>query len=202
MLSSEYCGIIRAMWGCGEGHDYVMSTDSDCSSLLVDTALSVKRDLPKAAAAQLDAGNGVAADRVVGTAATAPEPQQSLARTGASRPPASTGTALPALSTENPLPPCQELPSLQAETGAALQEKCLPQPACPLNGGPGKRCSWTARVCVWGEVHMCRGGGSLVPQLDTVPSGCFHTLSSLPPHFKDKRVTPVQVPSAELKTKP
>ncbi|XP_060109850.1 zinc finger protein 276 [Heteronotia binoei] len=139
VLSSEYCGIIRAVWGCGEGHDYVMSTDSDCSSLLVDTTLSVKRDLPKGMTAQLETSNGVAADRAAVTAAaTALEPQQSLARTGASHLPPNPGTALPVLSTEHTLPECQELPSLQAETGAALQEKSLPQPVCPLNGSPGQ----------------------------------------------------------------
>uniref|UniRef100_A0A8D0FGB3 ZAD domain-containing protein n=1 Tax=Strix occidentalis caurina TaxID=311401 RepID=A0A8D0FGB3_STROC len=47
VLSSEYCGIIRAVWGCGDGHDYVMDTDSDCSTVLVDNALSVKREWNK-----------------------------------------------------------------------------------------------------------------------------------------------------------
>ncbi|XP_075432954.1 zinc finger protein 276 isoform X2 [Ascaphus truei] len=32
VLSSQYCGIIRAVWGCGGGHDYIMDTDSDCSA--------------------------------------------------------------------------------------------------------------------------------------------------------------------------
>ncbi|KAL8195111.1 UNVERIFIED_CONTAM: hypothetical protein K2H54_046795 [Gekko kuhli] len=139
VLSSEYCGILRAVWGCGEGHDYVMSTDSDCSSLLVDTALSVKRDLPRGTTAPLETGNGVAAGRVAATAAAAaPEPLQSLARTGAARQPPNTGTTLPTLSTESPLPECRDLPSLHAETGATLQEKSLPQPVCPLNGSPGQ----------------------------------------------------------------
>uniref|UniRef100_A0A672TEK1 ZAD domain-containing protein n=1 Tax=Strigops habroptila TaxID=2489341 RepID=A0A672TEK1_STRHB len=30
VLSSEYCSIIRAIWGCSNGHDYIMDTDSDC----------------------------------------------------------------------------------------------------------------------------------------------------------------------------
>nr|XP_033796274.1 zinc finger protein 276 isoform X2 [Geotrypetes seraphini] len=42
VLSSQYCGIIRAVWGCGDGHDYVMATDSDCSTFLIENALSVK----------------------------------------------------------------------------------------------------------------------------------------------------------------
>ncbi|NWR47922.1 ZN276 protein, partial [Regulus satrapa] len=49
VLSSEYCGIIRAVWGCGDGHDYVMDPDSDCSSALLDNALSVSQEEPKAA---------------------------------------------------------------------------------------------------------------------------------------------------------
>ncbi|XP_053305054.1 zinc finger protein 276 [Spea bombifrons] len=33
VLSTQYCGIIRAVWGCGGGHDYIMETDLDCSAL-------------------------------------------------------------------------------------------------------------------------------------------------------------------------
>uniref|UniRef100_A0A8B9ITB9 ZAD domain-containing protein n=1 Tax=Amazona collaria TaxID=241587 RepID=A0A8B9ITB9_9PSIT len=47
VLSSEYCGIIRAIWGCGSGHDYIMDTDSYCSTVLVDSALSVKQEWNK-----------------------------------------------------------------------------------------------------------------------------------------------------------
>ncbi|KAM8945958.1 zinc finger protein 276 [Pelodytes ibericus] len=32
VLSTQYCGIIRAVWGCDGGHDYIMETDSDCSA--------------------------------------------------------------------------------------------------------------------------------------------------------------------------
>ncbi|XP_063802014.1 zinc finger protein 276 isoform X2 [Pseudophryne corroboree] len=32
VLSRQYCGIIQAVWGCGQGHDYVMETDSDCTT--------------------------------------------------------------------------------------------------------------------------------------------------------------------------
>ncbi|XP_047385823.1 zinc finger protein 276 isoform X2 [Sciurus carolinensis] len=41
-LSSEYCGIIQAVWGCDQGHDYTMDTDSRCRTLLLDSALAVK----------------------------------------------------------------------------------------------------------------------------------------------------------------
>uniref|UniRef100_A0A670YV59 Zinc finger protein 276 n=1 Tax=Pseudonaja textilis TaxID=8673 RepID=A0A670YV59_PSETE len=60
VLSSKYCGIIRAVWGCAEGHNYIMSTDSDCSTLLVDSALAVQWELKDAP--QHVIGNGVASD--------------------------------------------------------------------------------------------------------------------------------------------
>uniref|UniRef100_A0A8C5JWR9 Zinc finger protein 276 n=1 Tax=Jaculus jaculus TaxID=51337 RepID=A0A8C5JWR9_JACJA len=41
-LSSEYCGLIQAVWGCDQGHDYTMDTDSSCRALLLDSALAVK----------------------------------------------------------------------------------------------------------------------------------------------------------------
>ncbi|KAM8774944.1 zinc finger protein 276 isoform 1-T1 [Rhynchonycteris naso] len=41
-LSSEYCGVIQAVWGCDQGHDYSMDTDSSCRALLLDSTLAVK----------------------------------------------------------------------------------------------------------------------------------------------------------------
>lgn len=41
-LSSEYCGIIQAVWGCDQGHDFTMDTDSSCRALFLDSALAVK----------------------------------------------------------------------------------------------------------------------------------------------------------------
>ncbi|XP_031197595.1 zinc finger protein 276 isoform X4 [Mastomys coucha] len=41
-LSSEYCGIIQAVWGCDQGHDFTMDTDSSCRALFLDNALAVK----------------------------------------------------------------------------------------------------------------------------------------------------------------
>ncbi|XP_060247805.1 zinc finger protein 276 isoform X2 [Meriones unguiculatus] len=41
-LSSEYCGIIQAVWGCDQGHDFTMDTDSSCRALFLDTALAMK----------------------------------------------------------------------------------------------------------------------------------------------------------------
>ncbi|XP_053412048.1 zinc finger protein 276 isoform X1 [Nycticebus coucang] len=40
-LSSEYYGVIQAVWGCDQGHDYAMDIDSSCRALL-DSALAVK----------------------------------------------------------------------------------------------------------------------------------------------------------------
>ncbi|KAI5938989.1 zinc finger protein 276 isoform X1 [Manis javanica] len=40
-LSSEYCGVIQAVWGCDRGHGYTMDTDSSCRALLLDSALAV-----------------------------------------------------------------------------------------------------------------------------------------------------------------
>uniref|UniRef100_A0A8C3SQQ9 Zinc finger protein 276 n=1 Tax=Chelydra serpentina TaxID=8475 RepID=A0A8C3SQQ9_CHESE len=78
VLSSEYCGIIRAVWGCGNGHDYVMDTDSDCSTVLVDNALSVTWEWNKSTAQRLT-DNGASADSA--GAASAPRPQLAPART-------------------------------------------------------------------------------------------------------------------------
>ncbi|XP_030915991.1 zinc finger protein 276 [Geospiza fortis] len=39
VLSSEYCGVLRASWGCADGHDYVMDTGSDCGSSVREQAL-------------------------------------------------------------------------------------------------------------------------------------------------------------------
>ncbi|XP_026540662.1 zinc finger protein 276 [Notechis scutatus] len=130
VLSSKYCGIIRAVWGCTEGHNYIMSTDSDCSTLLVDSALAVQCELKDAP--QHVIGNGVASDNS-GTAIPSLQPQHSTARAVASQQPADSGTALPASSAENLVPESQGLPSLQDP----LQEHLL-QATCPQSGSPGR----------------------------------------------------------------
>ncbi|KFO31878.1 zinc finger protein 276 isoform X2 [Fukomys damarensis] len=53
-LSSEYCGIIQAVWGCNQGHDYTMDTDSSCRALLLDNALAVKWPWDKEVAPRLN----------------------------------------------------------------------------------------------------------------------------------------------------
>lgn len=41
-LSSEYCGVIQAVWGCSQGHGFTMDTDPSCRARLLDSALAVK----------------------------------------------------------------------------------------------------------------------------------------------------------------
>lgn len=132
VLSSKYCGIIRAVWGCEEGHNYIMSTDSDCSTLLVDSALAVQWELKKDSPQHVT-GNGVASDSS-GAAIPSLQPQHSAARAVAGQQLADSGIALPASSAENLVPESRGLPSLQDP----LQEDLL-QATCPRSGSPGKR---------------------------------------------------------------
>ncbi|XP_073439950.1 zinc finger protein 276 isoform X1 [Dendrobates tinctorius] len=57
VLSAQYCGVIRAVWGCNEGHDYIMDTDSDLTEVQQDT------ENPKA-----QSGNGPHTVRAADTA--------------------------------------------------------------------------------------------------------------------------------------
>ncbi|XP_060040967.1 zinc finger protein 276 isoform X2 [Erinaceus europaeus] len=41
-LSSEYCGILQAVWGCDQGHHYTMDTDANRGAFLLDNAVAVK----------------------------------------------------------------------------------------------------------------------------------------------------------------
>uniref|UniRef100_G1PNA6 Zinc finger protein 276 n=1 Tax=Myotis lucifugus TaxID=59463 RepID=G1PNA6_MYOLU len=50
-LSSEYCGVIQAVWGCNQ-HDYTMDADPSCA-LLLDSALAVKWTWDKETAPRL-----------------------------------------------------------------------------------------------------------------------------------------------------
>lgn len=139
VLSSKYCGIIRAVWGCEEGHSYIMSTDSDCSTLLVDSALAVQWELKKDAPRHVT-GNGVASDSS-GAAVPSLQHQHSAARAVAGQQPADSRTALPASSAENLVPESRGLPPLQDP----LQEDLL-QAASPRSGSPGKRAASDSNV--------------------------------------------------------
>lgn len=135
VLSSEYCGIIRAVWGCGDGHDYVMDTDSDCSTVLVDNALSVKREWSKGTAQRLT-DNGAGADNA--EAVSAPKPQHAPVRTTPCQQPANKGTTSVPLNVENEPPQNRDSSHSQLDSTASLQEKALPQPVSPLSSATGK----------------------------------------------------------------
>lgn len=135
VLSSEYCGIIRAVWGCGDGHDYVMDTDSDCSTVLVDNALSVKREWNKSTAQRLT-DNGAGADNA--EAVSAPKPQHAPVRTSPCQQPANKGTTSVPLNVENEPPQNRDSSHSQLDSTASLQEKDLPQPVSPLSSATGK----------------------------------------------------------------
>lgn len=135
VLSSEYCGIIRAVWGCGDGHDYVMDTDSDCSTVLVDNALSVKREWNKGTAQRLT-DNGAGADNA--EAVSAPKPQHAPVRTTPCQQPANKGTTSVPLNVENEPPQNRDSSHSQLDGTVSLQEKALPQPVSPLSSATGK----------------------------------------------------------------
>ncbi|XP_067392852.1 zinc finger protein 276 isoform X2 [Emydura macquarii macquarii] len=135
VLSSEYCGIIRAVWGCGNGHDYVMDTDSDCSTVLVDNALSVTWEWNKSTAQRLT-DNGASADNA--GAVSAPTPPLAPARTTSCQQPVNRGTTSEPLSSENQLPQNRNSSHSQLDSAVSSQEKNLPQSASPLSSTPGQ----------------------------------------------------------------
>ncbi|NWU73013.1 ZN276 protein, partial [Pterocles burchelli] len=133
VLSSEYCGIIRAVWGCGDGHDYVMDTDSDCSTVLLDNALAVKREWSRSAAQRLT-DNGAGADN----AEAVPAPQHAPERTTPCQQPANKGTTSVPLDVEDEPPQNRDLSDSQADSTAPAQEKSPPQPGSPLGTAAGQ----------------------------------------------------------------
>ncbi|NWZ34843.1 ZN276 protein, partial [Brachypodius atriceps] len=136
VLSSEYCGIIRAVWGCGDGHDYVMDTDSDCSSVLLDNALAVKREWSKGTAQQRLTDNGAGADDA--QAVPAPKAQHAPVRTAPCQQPANKGTTAVPLSVENELLQDRDPSPSQLGSAASVQERALPQPLSPLSTATGQ----------------------------------------------------------------
>uniref|UniRef100_A0A8C5U6T7 ZAD domain-containing protein n=1 Tax=Malurus cyaneus samueli TaxID=2593467 RepID=A0A8C5U6T7_9PASS len=117
VLSSEYCGIIRAVWGCGDGHDYVMDTDSDCSSALLDNALAVKREWSKG---------------------TAQQPQHAPVRTAPCQQPANKGSTAVPLAVESEPPQDRDQCPSQPDSTASVREQALPQPISPLSTATGQ----------------------------------------------------------------
>lgn len=133
VLSSEYCGIIRAVWGCGDGHDYIMDTDSDCSTVLVDNALAVKREWNKNVAQRLTDNGADNAEAV-----SAPKAQHAPVRTTPCQQPANKGTTSVPLKLENEPAQDRDSSHSQLDSTALLQEKALPQPVSPLSSATGK----------------------------------------------------------------
>ncbi|XP_065517008.1 zinc finger protein 276-like isoform X1 [Lathamus discolor] len=135
VLSSEYCGIIRAIWGCGSGHDYIMDTDSYCSTALVNSALSVKQEWNKSTAQHLT-DSGAEADNA--KAVSAPKAQHAPVRTTPCQQPVNKGTTSVPLNMKNE--PLQNRDSfhLQLDSMVSLQETALPQPVSPLNNATGQ----------------------------------------------------------------
>ncbi|NWY05384.1 ZN276 protein, partial [Nothoprocta ornata] len=127
VLSSEYCGVIRAVWGCGDGHDYVMDTEADCSAALVDGALPVKREWNKSAAPRR-ANNGAGAALA----------QQAPARTGHCQQPARDGSAAAPPSPGDEPPPSRDCSGSQPDGAVPAQDRALAQPGSPLGSAAGQ----------------------------------------------------------------
>lgn len=121
-LSSEYCGVIRAVWGCDQGHDYTMDADPSCRALLLDSTLAVKWTWDKEVVPRLTQHR---ASSPVGAA-----PQSSWGRASAAE--AETET-LPGVDTAHP-PADGRL--------AAPEPGPLPPPGLPPSGAAGRRLLW------------------------------------------------------------
>ncbi|XP_027600371.2 zinc finger protein 276 [Pipra filicauda] len=136
VLSSEYCGIIRAVWGCGDGHDYIMDTASDCSTVLVDNALAVKREWSKGTAQQRLTDNGAGADNA--EAVPAPKAQYAPVRTAPCQQPANKGTTAVPLDVEDEALQDRDPSRSELDSAASVREQALPQPVSPLSTATGQ----------------------------------------------------------------
>ncbi|XP_032182384.1 zinc finger protein 276 isoform X3 [Mustela erminea] len=117
-LSSEYCGVIQAVWGCDQGHDYTMDADSSCGALLLDSALAVKWTWDKEMAPWLTQHRGsnptgAAPQSSQGRATTAPAETETLPSTDMAHPSSDVNPVGPGLG-----------PS--------------PRPSFPSSGAPGR----------------------------------------------------------------
>lgn len=117
-LSSEYCGIIQAVWGCDQGHDYTMDTDTSCGALLLDSALAVKWTWDKETAPWLTQHRG---SNPTGAAPQSSQGRVTMAGAETETLP-SVDTAQPPLD-GNPVGPGPGPP---------------PQPSLPVSGAPGQ----------------------------------------------------------------
>lgn len=117
-LSSEYCGVIQAVWGCDQGHDYTMDADPSCGALLLDSALAVKWTWDKETAPRLTQHRrsnptGATPPRSQGGATTAWAETETLSNTDVVQPPSDGSPVGP-----GPSP--------------------LPQSSLPPSGAPGR----------------------------------------------------------------
>ncbi|XP_036087087.1 zinc finger protein 276 isoform X3 [Rousettus aegyptiacus] len=127
-LSSEYCGVIRAVWGCDQGHDYTMDADPSCRALLLDSTLAVKwtwdkEVVPRLTQHRASSPVGAAPQSSWGRASAAEAETETLPGVDTAHPPADGRLAGPE---PGPLPPPGLPPS-----GAAgqLGEKQVPASA-------------------------------------------------------------------------
>ncbi|XP_037671450.1 zinc finger protein 276 isoform X5 [Choloepus didactylus] len=116
-LSSEYCGVVQALWGCGQGHNYTMDTDTGCGALLLDSTLAVKWEWDKEMAPRLPQKRGTS------PAGVAPQDAP-----GRGTPAGAETTPLPGLDTAQP--------SLDGSPVGSTHS-LRPQPSPPPSGAPG-----------------------------------------------------------------
>ncbi|XP_033075330.1 zinc finger protein 276 isoform X1 [Trachypithecus francoisi] len=118
-LSSEYCGIIQAVWGCDQGHDYTMDTSSSCKAFLLDSALAVKWPWDKETAPRLPQHRGW-------NPGDAPQTSQGK------------GTGTPVGAETKILPSTDEARPPSDSDAVGPRSGFPPQPSLPLCGAPGQ----------------------------------------------------------------
>lgn len=122
-LPSEYCGVVQAVWGCGQGHGYTMDAGSRCGALLLDGALGVKWTWDKEKAPWLSQHRGAS------PTGAAPQSSQGRVTAAGTEMPPTTDTARPP-SDGDPVGPGPGPP---------------PEPSLPPSGAPGRRRLWAVR---------------------------------------------------------
>ncbi|KAL4836047.1 hypothetical protein H8958_010882 [Nasalis larvatus] len=118
-LSSEYCGVIQAVWGCDQGHDYTMDTSSSCKAFLLDGALAVKWPWDKETAPRLPQHRGW-------NPGDAPQTSQGK------------GTGTPVGAETKILPSTDEARPPSDSEAVGPRSGFPPQPSLPLCGAPGQ----------------------------------------------------------------
>ncbi|XP_036130154.1 zinc finger protein 276 isoform X1 [Molossus molossus] len=117
-LSSEYCGVIQAVWGCDQGHNYTMDANSSCGALLLDSALAVKWTWDKETAPRLT--------------------QLQRSNPPGAAPASSQGRATAAGAEMETLPSADVAQPLSDGSPLGPGPSPLPQPSLPPSGAPGQ----------------------------------------------------------------